>query len=58
MSFQTRVGGLEGKASSRHLSEAHTVGSVGDSPCIPTPFPVLPGIIVDCSQLSQMGARG
>ena len=58
MSFQTCVGGLEGKASSRHLSEAHTVGSVGGSPCIPTPFPVLPGIIVDCSQLSQMGARG
>ena len=58
MSFQTPVGGLEEKASSRHLSGAHTVGSVGGSRCIPTLFPVLPGIIVNYSQLSQRSARG
>ena len=58
MSFQTPVGGLEEKASSRRLSEAYSVGSVGGSRCIPTLFPVLPGIIVDYSQLSQRSARG
>ena len=59
MSFQMSVGGSGGKGSSRHLLEAHTVGSVSSSRCPPfqARFQELPGIIVDCSRLSQMGAQ-
>lgn len=55
-SFQTSVGGSEGRASSTHLSEAHTVESVNGF-WYP-PFQEFPGIAVDCSQLSQRDVHG
>jgi hypothetical protein len=55
MSCQTCVGGSWGKASSRHLLEAHTVGSVSRSWC--PPLQELPGIVVDCTRLSQKGVH-
>jgi hypothetical protein len=54
--FQTSVGGSGGKPSSRHRSQAHTVGSVSRSRF--PPFQELPGIVVDYSQLSQRGVQG
>ena len=56
MSFQIFVGGSWGKASSGHLSKAHTVGSVSGSRCLPFREP--PRIVVYCSRLLQRGARG
>ena len=50
MSCQTSAGGSGGKLSSRHLSEARTVGSVSRPQ---RPFRELPGIVVHCSRLSQ-----
>jgi hypothetical protein len=56
MSCQTSVGGSGEKASSRHLSEAYTVGSVSGSRY--PPFEALPRIVVDCNRLSQKVAHG
>jgi hypothetical protein len=55
ISFQTSVGGSGGKASSKHLSKAHAVGSVSSSGC--PPFQELPGIVVYCSRLLQRGSH-
>jgi hypothetical protein len=53
MSFQTSVGGSEGKAS----SGAHTVDSVSCSRRRPL-FQELPRVVVDCSPLSQRDTQG
>ena len=54
---QTSVGGLWGGALSRHLSQAHPVGSVlGDSWC--PPFQELLGIVMDCSRSLQRSIHG
>lgn len=56
MSCQTFVGRSGGRASSGHLLEAHTVGSVSSFRCLRFQEP--PRIIVDCSRLSPRGAHG
>jgi hypothetical protein len=56
MSCQKSVGGSVAEASSRdsrHLSEAHTVGSVNGLWRPPGPFQELLEIVVICNQLSQ-----
>jgi hypothetical protein len=46
MSCQTLVGGSWGRASSRHLSQAHAVNSVSDSESSCPPFQ---GVIISCN---------
>ena len=55
MAFQTSAGGSKGKKSSRHLLEAHAVGSASSSRH--PPLQERPGTVVDCSRLSQRGAH-
>ena len=55
-SFQTSVGGSGERELSAHLSEVHTVESVSGFWC--PLFQEFPGIVLDCSQLSQRGVLG